>query len=131
MKKFLGIDYGSKRVGLALGNDQARLASPLAIIPNDAKLLDELKQIVQQEGIDTLVVGLPRGLDGQETAQTWTVRRFANKLMELLNIKVIFQDEAMTTQVAEKRSNKPKSEQPVDAEAAAIILQDYLEGLET
>lgn len=129
MKKILGLDYGSKRVGLALGNDQAKLASPAGIVANDQQLHGELSKIIKQEEIDTIVVGLPRGLDGQETAASWAIRRFAGGLADKYDTEVILQDEAMTTQVAQKRLGKSKDKQFVDAAAAAIILQDYLDTL--
>jgi putative pre-16S rRNA nuclease len=125
VKVILGIDYGSKRVGLALGNDQARLASPQAVLANDEGLWKSLKQLIEAENVTEIVLGLPRGLDGQETTQTATTRAFAAKLAKYTGLKINLQDEAATT-VTAKASNRGATP---DSAAAAIILQDYLDNL--
>lgn len=124
MTNFLGIDFGQRRVGLALGNDQARLAEPLSVLVNDDQLMGNIKKIVIQHRIDQLVVGLPRGLDGQETKQTKIVRDFAVDHFNQLDLSIHWQDEALTSEVA-----RQKIPAPVDAGAAAIILQDFLNSL--
>lgn len=129
MKKYLGIDYGAKRIGLATGDDEAKLASPLSTVGPA-----ELAEVIKHEGpFDAVVVGLPRSLDGAETAQTLAVRRFTDDVLwRKLRIEPVFQDEAGTSQVAEERLKelgKPYEKADIDAEAAAIILQDYLDSL--
>ncbi|HSX00660.1 MAG TPA: Holliday junction resolvase RuvX [Candidatus Saccharimonas sp.] len=130
----MGVDYGVKRVGLAMADSDARLASPLTTVsPAD------LPAVIQRQGpFDVLVVGLPRSLDGTETPQTLAVRRFTDDLLDhhshLLgsSIELVFQDEAGTSSVAEERlleSGKPFKPEDIDAEAATIILQDYLDTL--
>jgi putative Holliday junction resolvase len=128
VRRYIGIDYGVKRVGLATASDEVRLASPLKTVP-PSELLDVLKH----EGpFDVLVVGLPRSLDGNDTPQTLAVRRFTDDRLGDLDIEVVFQDEAGTSSVAvehlEAAGRKYQPEQ-IDAEAAAIILQDYLDAL--
>jgi putative Holliday junction resolvase len=129
MKKFLGIDYGAKRIGLAIGDDAAKLARPLTTVGPP-----ELAAAIEQNGpFAAVVVGLPRSIDGAETAQTLAVRRFTDDVLwRKLRIEPVFQDEAGTSQVAEERLKeigKPYVKADIDAEAAAIILQDYLDTL--
>ncbi|HUD11689.1 MAG TPA: Holliday junction resolvase RuvX [Candidatus Saccharimonadia bacterium] len=127
MKKYLGIDYGARRIGLATANDEVKIASPLATV--DA---EELVRIIKRDGpFDEIIVGLPRSLSGQETPQTLAVRHFTDDvLFRRLNIDPIYQDEAGTSGMAEdrlKESGKPYEKKDIDAEAATIILQDYLD----
>jgi len=129
MKKFLGIDYGAKRIGLAIADDQANIARPYKTVA-----AGELEAVIASEGpFDAVVVGLPRALSGGDTAQTLAVRRAADDLLwRKLHIEPVFQDEAGTSGVAEDRlrqAGKPYDKAAVDAEAASIILQDYLDAL--
>jgi len=123
---YLGLDAGAKRIGVARGNDLAKLAAPLAIVAVDGREIDKLAELVRAEGAAGLVVGLPRGLDGQNTAQTETARRFADSLKPL-NLPIYYQDEAGTSrQAAEEAGGRDTA---LDDRAAAIILQDYLDNL--
>jgi putative holliday junction resolvase len=127
--KYLGIDYGHKRIGIATADSEAKLATPLGAVGSH-----ELADLIQREGpFEAVVVGLPRGLDGQETAQTLAVRRFTDDVLGRTHgVDPVFQDEAGTSGVAEDRlaeSGKPYTKADIDAEAAAIILQDYLDSL--
>lgn len=129
IKKYLGVDYGSKRVGLASGDSELKIASPLrTVAPHE--LVDE----IEREGpFATVVVGLPRSLDGHDTAQTLAVRRFCDDVLwRKLRIDAVFQDEAGSSAVAEdrlKESGRKYDKFAIDAEAATIILQDYLDAL--
>lgn len=119
---YLGVDYGEKRIGLAIARG-VRIAQPYMVIPNDDNAAGRLAAVVADEDIGEVVWGLPRGLDGQDTAQTVEARAAALRLMP--EIPCHFQDEAVTSELARERGAKNKGE--VDAEAAAIILQDYLD----
>lgn len=127
-KRYLGVDYGSRRVGLATADDAGRLATPLKTISPA-----ELVGVITGEGpFAAVVVGLPRSLDGADTPQTLAVRRFTDDVLGRLDIEVVFQDEAGTSGVAEDRlqeAGRPYTREQIDAEAAAIILQDYLDAL--
>lgn len=131
-KKYLGIDYGHVRMGLAVGDSAARIARPLATLEKQSDPVAPLREVIGRERIDGgIVVGLPRGLDGQDTVQTGAVKGFAAAL-SALGTPVYFQDEAATSTLAAERlkaggSRYRKSD--IDAEAAAIILQDYLDSL--
>ena len=125
----MGIDYGGKRIGLATGNAELKIASPLATVAPH-----ELEAALQAAGpFEAVIVGLPRSLDGHDTPQTLAVRRFCDDhLWRKLRIEAIYQDEAGSSSVAESRlkeSGRNYSKGDIDAEAASIILQDYLDSL--
>jgi putative Holliday junction resolvase len=126
-----GLDVGDKRIGVALADTSIKIAIPFGFIEVDGTELEELNRIVVEEKVETLVVGLPRNSKGEETAQSAKVRDFAQKL-ELSVDKLEFQDESLTSVEAEARLQSYKasySKGDIDAQAAAIILQDYLENL--
>jgi len=130
LDRYLGIDYGVKRIGLAVGDSEAKLAAPLSTVAT----ADQLAATIEREGpFKAVVVGLPRSLDGAETPQTLAVRRFCDDVLwRRLHIDPVFQDEAGTSGVAEERlqeAGKPYAKADIDAEAASIILQDYLDTL--
>lgn len=130
---YLGIDYGAKRVGLALASHETHMAQPLQTLDATDRLLEMLQEIIATHNVTRVVVGLPRNLEGDDTPQTAIVRKFAAELEMAGNVPIILQDEALTTEAARenltlKHSGTIKKEL-VDAEAAAIILQDYLDSL--
>jgi putative Holliday junction resolvase len=123
------LDFGAKRVGVALAHSESALPSPHSTLANDDNFWENLQQLIETEQVGTLVVGLPRGLDGQETAQTAVARAFAAELAHKTGLPVHLQDEAGTSVQAEaelRGSKKGYNKGQVDALAAAIILQDYL-----
>ena len=121
---YLGVDYGEKRIGLALASDDLRVARPFKIIEHGrTPHLEVFRNLIHAYGITDIVVGLPRNLDGDDTAQTKQVRQFAGEL-ERLGLPVILQDEAGTSELA-RQSHPDKAH--IDDDAAAMILQDYLE----
>jgi len=127
LTSYVGIDYGSARVGIATGNSESKLATPLSTVAPD-----KVAAIVAEHKPEVIVVGLPRSLDGRETPQTLAVRRYADDVLEELGAELVFQDEAGTSGVAEdrlKESGRKYAREDIDAEAAAIILQDYLDSL--
>ena len=128
----IALDVGERRIGVALASLQARLSAPFVTIDRKKTIdaLKEIENIVKKHHVQTVVVGLPRGLEGQETDQTRLVRAFAVSLESILqDIPVELIDEAVTSAEAEARlqsRGKPYDKGDIDAEAAAIILQDYL-----
>lgn len=128
-QEFLGVDVGAVRIGIARGNTAARIAEPLKTVPA-AQAAAELLDLSDKNQAAGVVVGLPRSLDGAETGQTKAVRQWVQSVKNRINLPFYWQDEALTSQRAE--SLKPKPEGPgVDAEAAAIILQDFLDSEES
>jgi putative Holliday junction resolvase len=129
---FMALDVGAARVGVALASAQARLAHPHGTLPADDSLFEDLQKLCHSEHVAIIVVGLPRGLDGQETAQTAHSREFADKLVEHLggSVKVALQDEALTSKKALAELSAAKKQfarSDVDALAAVYILEDYLQ----
>lgn len=127
-KTFLALDVGDKRVGLALGDSRVRIAVPFGYLERSDKIIKEITHIVLQHDVDTIVVGYPRNQSGEPTKQTSLVEEFANELSEIDgDADIVFQDESLTSVEAERRLGRVKDKGLIDAEAASIILQDYLE----
>lgn len=126
----LALDYGEKRIGVAVASQAARLPHPLATLPNDAEFFTNLKSLCAEHEVKTIVVGLPRGLSGQATRQTESAEAFAGKIKTHLGLPVHLQDEALSsvraeTELSGRKSSYQKSD--VDALAAAYILEDFLQ----
>jgi putative Holliday junction resolvase len=126
----LGIDYGLKRIGLAVSRGGER-PERLEVLANDEHFTQRLLELVAHESVRTIVVGLPRNLDGDDTPQTHLVRHFAEQLRGHVGADIVLQDEADTSNVGRERLKREgladrEIERLIDAEAAAIILEDYL-----
>jgi putative holliday junction resolvase len=125
----LALDVGTKRIGIARASFVARIASPLTTIQNDETVWQKLRAICSAEGVTQLVVGLPRGLDGQDTQQTKYAEDFAQTLASNLALPIKLQDEAVTSRQAEAElaaRGKQFEKGDIDALAAVYILDDYL-----
>lgn len=126
----LAVDYGEKRVGLAIAHTVARLPRPLTTLPNTPRLVDEIRAVVEREGVKLVLVGLPRGMDGGYTAQTKAAAAFQKSLGTELHVPVEAADETLTSVDAEAvLAGKTFAKGEVDALAAAYILERYLDGL--
>lgn len=132
MKSFLALDFGATRIGAARASVEAKLAQPLPTIANDGSELDSIKEIVDEFSIDTIIVGWPRNLSGEETAQTEEVGQFCESLKQL-ELPIVKQDETLTSvqAKAELKSTRQKvtDKGMIDARAAVLILEDYLRSL--
>ncbi len=129
LKSVLSLDVGSTRIGVSVASFNARLARPLTTVLNDEKIFDRLLQIIEEEGVRLLVIGYPRGLAGQITEQTKIVESFGKQCQSRLHIPVVYQDESVTSITAEaelKQHRKSYPKERIDAIAATIILEDYL-----
>lgn len=137
----LGIDYGARRLGLALSDATATLASPWRLLqrpPSEAEtlrlMIEEIHGLAKEDdGLEAVVVGWPRRLDGSPTHQTAIVETFARALEAKIALPVRLQDERLSSREAESRlaRREPdwrKRKARLDSTAAAIILQDYLDG---
>lgn len=128
-KSFLALDVGEKRIGVAVGDDMVRIAVPLETIEVDGKEIERIARLVINENVDTVVVGYPRNQSGEATQQTAYVENFASQLNDIAP-KLVFQDESLTSVLAEqqlKKYGRPYSKGDIDAQAAALILTDFLE----
>lgn len=126
--KHLGIDYGEKRIGLAISDDDGRQALPKTTIVgmSQSEVLKLLRDFVVEEHIEKIIVGLPVGLSGEETGQTEEVRRFVEKLRNHVEVPVQTFDERMTSEMA-KGMLKGADSAKEDQVAAQIFLQDFLD----
>ena len=125
----ISLDVGEKRIGVAVANSSVRIAIPYDTIEVDGHEIEKIKKIIKTESADVVVIGYPRNQSGQSTKQTEFVENFVMKLADI-EAEVAYQDESLTSVLAEDRLksyNKPYSKGDIDAQAAAIILQDYLE----
>ena len=129
--RYLAIDYGNKRTGLAICDREETIVSPLAVIPS-AEAIEKVAHIVQQEGVDAVVLGLPLNMDDSEGAQAKLVRTFAAQLQASLDIPIHFQDERLSSFAAEEKLlpaelTRKKAKKRLDAIAAAQILEAFIE----
>ena len=124
----LGIDYGSRKVGLAKADTRAGVATPFLVIKNtDANaLIQQIISIIERDRVEKIVVGAPLSLSGESGQQAAEVNRFVEKLRESINVEVVTHDERMSTQEA-KRYQSSGATTAEDALAAAVILQSYLD----
>lgn len=128
-KTFVCLDVGEKRIGVAVADTDVKIAVPFTTIIVDGTEIEAINEIVIRESADTIVIGYPRNQLGESTAQTSYVEQFATKF-EDSGPTIVFQDESLTSVLAEeqlKAHKKPYNKADIDAQAAAIILQDYLE----
>jgi putative transcription antitermination factor YqgF len=124
MRKVLAIDYGTKRVGLAV--TRGTLAEPLAVIPNDEHLFEQLLAIIENEGTEQIVIGL------SENEMADLTREFAQELeVAVGEVPIEFTDETLSSREVEEklivRGIKNISQKPIDHYAAALILENWLE----
>lgn len=123
----IALDVGEKRIGVASADTSVRIAIPVTTLQVDGTEIKEITAIVERENAQTIVVGYPRNQSGEPTAQTAYAQSFAEKLKDIAKIE--FQDESLTSVAAEQRlasHGKPYTKEDIDAQAATIILQDYL-----
>ena len=133
MGRILGIDYGDSRIGLAMSDRLKIIASPFKTIRNEGNenFLQVFQSLIKEKDVETIVVGLPMGLKGQETAQTKKVREFAN-LLYALKLPIHLEDERLSSVSAEKSMIQQNiktghNKGLIDQRAAAIILQQFLD----
>ena len=132
--KALGIDHGDKRMGIAASDDLGMLAHPLEFILAEPyeTFLARLKTIMAERQIEQIVVGMPRNMDGSYGPQALKVRDFVEALKNSVVVPVQIWDERLTSVAAEKHLreagvNAKKAKAKVDASAAAVMLQSYLD----
>lgn len=123
----LGLDIGAKRIGVARGTTVAKLARPMHVILVDGTEVEAIQDIIKEERVSRLVIGLPRNLNQEDTMQTKTVQEYVKKKLQPLGLPIEWQDEAGSTVEAEHRIGDSSKFTHADAHAAAIILQDYLD----
>jgi putative holliday junction resolvase len=123
--RVLALDYGSARCGCALSDPTGTLATPIDPIerPATRRGFARVTELVRDRGVERVVVGLPLGLSGADTAQTRETRAFADRLANAVAVPVEMYDERFTTAIA-SRSGDPRTSE--DSRAAAVLLDDWL-----
>jgi putative Holliday junction resolvase len=134
--RYLAIDYGTKRTGLAVCDSAETIASPLTVIQGQKELIKKISEVVEKEDIEAVVLGLPLNMDGSEGAQSKLVLKFGKQLQNGLKIPVLLQDERLSSFSAEEKLTpanytRGKRKKRLDAVAAAEILQAFLENKTT
>jgi putative holliday junction resolvase len=123
--RVLALDYGSARCGCAVSDPTGTLATPIAPVlrPATRKGFATLTALVREREVARVVVGLPLGLSGEDTAQTREARAFAARLGAAVDVPVDLYDERFTTTIAQRAGGTAASE---DSRAAAVLLEDWL-----
>ena len=134
MNRYMGIDYGSARIGISITDVLKIIASDFEVIKNTSikESINRIKDICIEKKVELIVLGLPLNMDGTKGFQALEVEEFGNELLKAIDIKLVYMDERMSTKIAEgvmkemKMSNEEISRKS-DAKAASVILQDYID----
>lgn len=122
--RILGVDYGSKRIGLALSNEEQTFARPYEVVQNRGEVLAQIKKIVEKEGVESFVIGESKDFKGKENLIMKDILMFKEKIEQELQLPVYLEPEFLSSHQAQHFQGKHDL---LDASAAAIILQSYLD----
>jgi putative Holliday junction resolvase len=132
----MGIDFGSKRIGISISDPTCTIAQGLLVLENDNKIFENIEKICSQYGVKSILVGLPLKLNGGYSSKTNEVLKFLEELRSRLNIEVIAWDERFTSKIAQKakiemnlKKKKRRDKSLDDLIASTLILQSYLDYL--
>lgn len=129
MPRILGIDFGIKRIGLAISDERERIAFPYKTIQNikEKDAIKEIGEIIVKENVGKIIAGEPLNLKGESSEITLKAREFFSKLQEQVSVPLIFFDERFSSKIARNNvSFKKFPKEIIDQEAARVILEDYL-----
>lgn len=126
--RYLGIDFGTKKIGLALSDEAGQMGFPHGIIPNNGRLIDEILALIERKGVEAIVIGESRDYSGNENEVMAKARTFAQLLERRSGLRAAFEPEMLTTQEARRdfEGVRVPGSPDVDASAAALILTSYL-----
>ncbi len=133
--RIMGLDYGTRRIGVAMSDALRMTAQPFTVLEADSASLDAMfRALIDENDVELIVVGLPLNLAGADTQSTEGARRLATRVGELSGLPVTLADERFTTKTAEQsligaNVRRQRRKQLVDKVAAAVMLQHYLDGL--
>ncbi len=130
--RYLAIDYGNKRTGLAICDESEAITSPLAVLDTNNSLIGKITQIIKDENVEAIVLGLPLNMDDTQGPQAKIVRQFSQQLKKHIDIPIHFEDERLSSFTAEDKLaaaelTRKKKKKRLDAVAAAVILQAFLD----
>lgn len=134
MKRIAAIDYGLKRIGIALSDPTGSMAFPFKTVEGGKKAALHVKEALKEHVLEKIIIGLPLLMNGQEGEMVHAVRAFAEELDKLMQIPILFLDERLTSAQADKSlkeisCNRKKRSAKIDTAAAALLLQHYLDTL--
>ena len=126
--RVLALDYGSARCGCALSDPTGTLATPIDAIerPTSRRGFAAVTELIRERAVERVVVGLPLGLSGRDTAQTREARAFAARLAAAVDVGVDLYDERFTTTIAAQMARSPRDRTSEDSRAAAVLLEGWL-----
>ena len=130
--RYLGIDYGTKKVGLALSDEDGRMGFPHAVIPNTPRLVSELAALIARESVGGVVIGESRSLAGADNPVALAAHALGETLRQQVGVPVAYESEVFTSAEARRapekapKTRRPKRHADEDASAAALILTSYL-----
>lgn len=132
-RKLLGLDLGERRVGVAVSDDLGTIAFPVGIVDLRHQTLDAVADLARQHGVEGIVAGLPTTMGGEEGYQAREVRAMADELAQLVDVRIVFWDERLTSAIADRvleasgGKRKRRANGDRDAIAASVMLQSYLD----
>lgn len=135
-RRILGIDYGRKRIGIAVCDPFRLFSRAVKVVNNNHGALNEILSVSKEFDVEKIVIGMPVRMNGEKSAMTLEVEAFANELHKLFSGEIIFEDERMSSKQAQQiirdvgtKKKKRREKGTVDKVAAVLILQAYLDDL--
>jgi putative Holliday junction resolvase len=132
--RFMGLDFGDKRIGIAVSDDQGQIAMPKDTLQRSGKVkyIERLAELADQENVGEILVGMPVSMDGSHGPQAQKVMQFVQRLRQRVEIPVVVWDERLTTVAAERiliegNLSRSRRRRVIDKVAAAYLLQSYLD----
>jgi putative holliday junction resolvase len=122
--RLLGIDYGKKRVGIAISDDKGMMAFPKAVLPNDNYLVSEIAKLAKSQGVETIVLGESKDFKMIDNPIMSRIKMFKDELERASGIVVVYEPELLSSHQAAHFQGKTDA---IDASAASIILQSYID----
>ncbi|MBU4315523.1 Holliday junction resolvase RuvX [Patescibacteria group bacterium] len=128
--RYLGIDFGLRKIGLSLGDDGSKIASPIETVKNDEHIFSSLSQLVEHEGVESIVVGVPvQDNPAYSTTQLDLTHAFIEELHKYISLPIHQIDERYTTSESKRLKKEFGAQAPEDSLSAMIILQSYFDEL--
>jgi putative Holliday junction resolvase len=136
--RIMAVDFGLKRIGIALSDSLKLFAYPHITLENDSKLFNELKKIVEEKQVEEIVLGIPAENKPSKTSVVKSIEKFKEELESKIKLKIILWDESYTSAIAQQKilesvtkKNKRQNKGLLDMYSAAVILQEYLDSIKS
>lgn len=136
-KRIIAIDFGSKRIGIAITDPLNMFAYPLTTLINDSNFISKLQKIIEEYSVVKILLGIPHKEDGSESVTSKSVLEFKNQIEQKINLEIQLVDERYTSEIARQRiiesvpsKKKRRDKSLLDKNAAAVMLEDYLKSIQ-